>query len=157
MKILKLLLVLFIWQNLYAKDINFDKMIENANNNNKQIMIFFHMEHCPWCNQMIDLSLSKQDVKDTINQYFVYTDIDVESEGIVLYNNEEYSKIDFAREYNIYYYPTTIMIDNNIIVQNINGYRNKNKFTSQIKYIGTKSYKDMTLKEFIANEDFEND
>jgi thioredoxin-related protein len=153
----KFLLLFILPLYLYANDINFDTIVKQSSKQNKQVMVFFHMEHCPWCHKMIDVSLSKQDVQDTINKYFTYIDVDIETSGNILYKNQTYSKRDFAREFNIYFYPTTLMFDDGIVIKNINGYRNKNKFTNLIKYIGTKSYKDMTIKEFIANEDFNND
>jgi len=155
MNIKKIFLLLILSLNIYAKDINFDELVKLSNEQNKQIMVFFHMEHCPWCHKMIDVSLSDKNVMNTINKYFNYIDLDVETSGDVMYNNELISKHEFAREFNIYFYPTTLMFDDGEIVQNIKGYRNKQKFTNIIRYVGSKSYNDMNLKEFIVDLEFQ--
>ena len=156
MKFTKLLFFLVLTINIYANNINFDSLAKQAISQNKQIMVFFHMEHCPWCHKIINESLSDKNIQSTIKKYYMYIDIDVETSGEIIYNNKKLSKKEFANKFNIYLYPTTLMIDN-IVVKNIIGYRNKNKYTSLIKYVGTKSYRSMDIKEFIANEDFNND
>jgi len=155
MNLKKIFLLLVLVINIYANEINFDELVKQSNKQNKQIMVFFHMEHCPWCHKMIDISLSDKKVMQTINKYFNYVDLDVETNGDVIYNNEVLSKHEFAREFNIYFYPTTLMFDDGEIVQNIKGYRNKQKFTNIIRYVGSKSYNTMNLKEFIIDLEFQ--
>ena len=157
MKYLKVIVFCILTLNIYAKDINFDDMMIQANKQNKQVMVFFHMEHCPWCHQMINESLSDINIINTIKKYFIYTDMDVETSGNVMYKGETISKRTFARQFNIYFYPTTLMFKNSEVVEDIKGYRNKNKYINLIKYIGTNSQNEMTLKEFIAELDFEGD
>ena len=157
MKYFKIALFVILSLNIYAKDINFDDMVQEAKKQNKQVMIFFHMEHCPWCHQMINESLSDINIMKTIKKYFIYTNIDVEISGDVIYKGKAISKRTFARKYNIYFYPTTLMFKNGEVVEDIKGYRNKNKYTNVIKYIGTNSQDTMTLKEFIAELDFMGD
>jgi len=157
MKFLNILIVLLFIININAKDIDFDSMIKEANIKNKQVMVFFHMEHCPWCHKMIDISLKDENVINIKKFNFIYIDVDVESSGFIIYKNNKISKRKFARKFNIYFYPSILMFDNGKKVEHIKGYRNKNKFTNIIKYIGSKSYKDIGIKEFIANEDFNSD
>jgi thioredoxin-related protein len=157
MKYFKIILFFLLSFNIYAQDINFDDITTLANNQNKQVMVFFHMKHCPWCHQMIDESINDKSIIKIIKKYFIYTSIDIETSGDVLYQGKTISKIDFARKFNIYFYPTTLMFNNKEIVENIKGYRNKNKYTNIIKYIGSHSQYKMTLKEFIAELDFQND
>ena len=155
MKFLKLLVFLVFTINIYANNINFDSLVKQAKSQDKLVMVFFHMEYCPWCHKIINESLSDKNLQKVISKYYIYVDINTQTPGKIIYNKKEYSKNKFANKFNIYVYPTTIMFDNNNIVQNIVGYRNKNKYSSLIKYVGTKSYKNMDIKEFIANEDFD--
>jgi thioredoxin-related protein len=46
------------------------------------------------------------------------------------------------------------MFDNGKKIYSIKGYRNKNKFTNLIKYVGTKSYKEIDIYNFITNQEF---
>jgi len=155
MKKIKLLLLIFLTLNLYSSDIDFDKIIKQSKEQNKQIMVFFHMKHCPWCHKMIDDSLKDENIMNQIKKDFIYVSIDVENKNKLIYNKKSINKIDFARKYNIHFYPTTLMFDDMIVVQRIRGYRNKQKFENIVKYIATKSNKNMTLKEFIVDLEFE--
>ena len=154
MKKIKLILLILLSLNLYSSDINFDNIIKKSKTQNKQIMVFFHMEHCPWCHKFINESLKDKKIMSLIKQDFIFIDIDVETSGKLIYENKSLEKIDFARKYNIYFYPTTLMFNNMKIVQKVRGYRNKKKFINIIKYVASKSYKSMTLKEFIVDLEF---
>jgi len=152
---LKLLLLILLSINIYAKDIDFDKIIKVSKEQNKQIMVFFHMEHCGWCHKLIDESLNDKNIKTMINKDFNFISLDVETIGDIIYNNKKIKKLDFARDYEVYFYPTILIFDNNELVVRIKGYRNKDKFKNIINYIAKKAYKTMTLNEFIKNQEFD--
>ena len=154
MKKIKLLLLILLSVNIYASDINFDDIIKQSKKEDKQIMVFFHMEHCGWCHKMIDDSLSDKTIKKIIKDKFIFVDIDVESSGNIIFENKSVEKIDFARKYKVWFYPTTIVFENMIQIQRVRGYRNKTKFLNIVKYLSSKSYKDMTLKEYIVDLEF---
>lgn len=147
---LLLISILFIITG-YSKIIDMDKIL----NNNKQVMVFFYMQHCPWCHKMMRESLRVEDIQK-INRYFFYIDIDVEDNSKIIYNKQMISKIDFAKKFNIYFYPTTLFFENGKKIYNIKGYQNKVKFRYTTKYIDSKSYKTMDINEFITNENFIN-
>jgi thioredoxin-related protein len=154
MKIIKLLLLIFLSLNLYSSDINLDNIIKQSKQQNKQIMVFFHMKHCGWCHKMINDTLENESIKKIINDKFVFVDIDVETSGNIIFENKTIDKINFARKYKVWFYPTTLIFENMKIIQRIKGYRNKNKFTNILLFISSNSYKDYTLKEFIINQEF---
>ena len=154
MKKIKLLLLILLSINLYSSDINFDDIIKQSKKQDKQIMIFFHMEHCGWCHKMIDDSLSDKSIAKIIKDKFIFVDIDVETSGNIIFENKSIEKIDFARKYKVWFYPTTLVFENMELIQRVRGYRNKVKFLNIVKYLSSKSYKNMTLKEFIVNLEF---
>jgi len=154
MKKIKLLLLILLSINLYSSDINFDDIIKQSKKQDKQIMVFFHMEHCGWCHKMIDDSLSDKSIKKIIKDKFIFVDIDVETSGNIIFENKSIEKIDFARKYKVWFYPTTLVFENMELIQRVRGYRNKVKFLNIVKYLSSKSYKNMTLKEFIVNLEF---
>ena len=154
MKKIKLLLLILLSVNIYASDINFDDIIKQSKKEDKQIMVFFHMEHCGWCHKMIDDSLSDKSIKKIIKDKFIFVDIDVETSGNIIFENKSVDKIDFARKYKVWFYPTTIIFENMKQIQRVRGYRNKTKFLNIVKYLSSKSYKNMTLKEYIIDLEF---
>jgi len=155
MQKIKLLLLILLSLNLYSSDINFDDIILKSKKQNKQIMVFFHMEHCGWCHKMINDSLSDKTIKKIIKDKFIFVDIDVETSGNVIYQNKSIEKIDFARKYKVWFYPTTLIFEDMELIQRVRGYRNKTKFLNIVLYLSSKSYKTMTLKEYIVNSEFD--
>jgi len=154
MKKIKLLLLILLSINLYSSDINFDDIINQSKKQNKQIMVFFHMEHCAWCHKLINESLKDKSIMDNINKNFIFVDIDVETSGNIIFENKTIEKTDFARKYKVWFYPTTLMFNDMRLVQRIRGYRNKPKFINIINYVASKSYETMTLKEYIVDLEF---
>jgi thioredoxin-related protein len=112
------------------------------------------MEHCGWCHKMINDSLSDKTIAKIIKDKFIFVDIDVETSGNIIFENKAIEKIDFARKYKVWFYPTTIVFEDMKQIQRVRGYRNKIKFLNIVKYLSSKSYRTMTLKEFIVDLEF---
>ena len=52
--------------------LNINNIVNNATNNNKQVMVFFHMSHCGYCIRMKNRTLTNPQVKSYIDKHFVF-------------------------------------------------------------------------------------
>lgn len=158
MNILKILILLFILHiATYAEVINIDKMAIEAKKQEKQLLIFFHMTRCGACKKMIKTSLHSPEITDQISSGFILIDMNIDDDKSVVYKNFLGSIHDFARTLNIHLYPSTIFIGaDNEVKYHLIGYRDKDKFSTIIEYVSTKSYDSMDLDKFINEKEFNN-
>ena len=131
-------------------DFNIDKLSVQATKENKVVMIYFHMKYCPYCKRMNKKTINAKNIKKQLSKYFIVPDININNNGIITHKNFQGSKKDFAKKLGISLYPTVVFIDNNNVVYKVRGYRNKNKFVEILKFITSKSYKEMDFEDFLV-------
>ncbi len=134
----------------YAQDYKIDDISIQTKKDNKHVMIFFHMTHCPYCEKMLRKTFKARNISKQVKKYFTFVDINKDDDGKVFYKDFQGTKSEFAKELKVNLYPTIIFLDNNKIVHRFKGYRNKNKFVEILKYITTKSYNSMDFETFLV-------
>ena len=127
-----ILMLLLINLSLFSKEINM------RNETNKLTLIYFEMSHCPYCRKMHKESFDDEKIKDFIENNFVYKNINIEKNDIVIYQNETYDTGDFAKTIDVFFFPSVLFMDkNNKIVEHVKGFRNYDKFTYILKYMAS--------------------
>lgn len=150
-----LILILSLQALLFAKIINVDNITTQAKQQNKQVLIFFHMTNCGACKKMIRLSLNDKKIIQQIDKDFIYLDLNINDDDNIIYKDFKGSIHKFARSLDIHLYPSTIFIGKDDEVKyHLVGYRDKEKFSTVIEYVSTMSYNKMTLDSFIDEKDF---
>lgn len=158
-KIFKILLLLsFISTISYGKDIDINKVLEEAKIKDKQVMFFFHIPRCPYCERMLKKNFKDENILAIIKKYFLLVDIYTADEKKVVFNDFKGTPKEFAKHIGASAYPATLFMnkDGKIIHKAI-GYRNIGEYSDELKYIGTKSYKKIDLDTFIMNMELEED
>jgi thioredoxin-related protein len=141
----------------YAELINIDNIANEAKKQNKQLLIFFHMTRCGSCKKMIKNSIENLEIRKQISKDFIYIDMNINNDDIIVYKNFKGSIHNFARSFDIHLYPSTIFIGlDNEVKYHLVGYRDKEVFSTIIEYVSTKSYETMDLELFINEKEFKN-
>ena len=153
-----LLIFGFIITSIYANDININQKIKEAKKQNKQIMMFFHIPRCPYCDRMLDKNFKEPKILDLIKNSFILIDIYTADKRKVIFKEFKGTTKEFAELIGTSAYPATIFMDQNskVTYKSI-GYRNIQEYINEIKYIATKSYKKIKLETFIINLEMEED
>lgn len=158
MKYIKIILLFLILNiSLYGTDLNIDILSKEAKKYNKQLLLFFHMTYCPYCEKMLEENFKDKKFLKEFNKNFILVDINVNDSGNIIYKEFNGDRSDFAYEYDVRFYPTTKFINDDKITYSVKGYRNKEKFDLILKYVKTKSYGKMTLEEFIDEVEMADD
>jgi thioredoxin-related protein len=144
-----LLLVISFSLTLSAQTIDFNQINKEASAQHKTVLVFFHTEHCPYCNKMIKEQFGNPTIRPNIDKEFYFVDIKLDDEDKIIYKDFKGTASKFADFFHIQFYPTILFMENNVVVSNIKGYRNKDKFGVILKYIASKSYESMDLETFI--------
>ena len=149
LKIIFLFLTFSIYSYAASSDINIDKLTQQANKENKHVLVFFHMDYCPYCEKMIDESFEDKKIKAQLKKDFIIVDVNINDDENIIYNDFKGDKSEFSKEMDISFYPTILFLDNeNYVAYTLRGYREKDVFQRVLKFIKTKSYEDMDFSEY---------
>jgi len=160
--IIKLFFSFLVLQtSLFSQDINIDKIVQQANKSDKNVIIYLHRIGCSYCNTMGEFTLDDDDVIDYIDQNFKLVHINVSLEDTITFHGKVTGGICFAKDIGYNFYPSTIFLDESANVKySTVGYRNEVEFLHILKYVHTGTYKNMDLKKYkkimgyTINEDY---
>ena len=126
--VLSLILSVAFGQALWLSD--FDKAVDVANREGKNLMIYFSSDHCPYCWQMENYVLVDPDVERYISDKFIIVSIDVDDmpEGL-----EEKFNV-FGTPYIVFYDPKR-----DKVISELFGSREADDFIAILKQICKKS------------------
>ncbi len=155
---LKLLLGLSIVLSADAKagqDVDFDAMLSKAKKQGTSIMIFFHMNGCEYCEDMLENNFHDEKTLSYIKKHFLHLDININHKEKVLFEGKKMGKYPFAMKYKIFSYPSTVFLDKNgKVVHTAIGYRNIKELLTDLKYVKHQKYKSMKFKDFVSEAEF---
>ncbi len=138
--------------------INLDTLSIQAKKENKHLLVYFHKFGCGFCEKMQERTLDDREIETIINQKFIFVDLGIDDEGIVVFKEFKGTKHNFAKSLEIDFYPSIGFIDGNrSIVYGLIGYRDKNSFEAILQYIYSGAYEKMDLEAFKTDLEFEND
>ena len=147
-----------LYANTSQNIIDIDKLSQQAKQEHKYLLLFFHKFGCGFCEKMKDVTLDDDNVEKMIEKYFIFVDIGIDDEGQVKHKNFKGTKHDYVKSLEISFYPTVGFVDgNNSIVYGVIGYRGAESFLKALQYIETESYKLMDLEAFETKLDFESE
>jgi len=138
--------------------INLNNLSIQAKKENKHLLVYFHKFGCGFCEKMQERTLDDGDIETIIDQKFIFVDLGIDDEGIVVFKEFKGTKHDFAKSLEIDFYPSVGFIDGNrSIVYGVVGYRDKKTFEVILQYIYSGAYEKMDLEAFKTQLEFEND
>ncbi len=114
--------------------------LENANENNRQLILYFHQDGCPYCKKLLDDNFSRKDIIEKMRQNFDLLEINMWGDKTVtLLTGEELSEKEFARQMKIMFTPTLIILDKKGQLQlRMNGYYAPDKFSAALDSVISK-------------------
>lgn len=115
--------------------------LEDANTNKRQVILYFHQDGCPYCKKLLDDNFTDKKIVKTMQQHFNLIEINMWGDKTVtLLSGEELSEKEFAKQMNIMFTPTLVILDNKGQSQfRMNGYYAPDKFQAALDYVLLKS------------------
>ena len=151
--------VLSIGVALNADDyLDMNLKLNVAKKQNKYMMLFFHIPHCPYCKRMLDKNFKHKKTLEEVRKNFILVDIYTKSDKRVKFKKFNGIQKEFAKFIGASAFPATIFLDKNgKTIHKAIGYRNINELLFEMKYISSHSYLKMELEPFIEKLEFEKD
>lgn len=147
-KIVFIVIINFFISNLFAdnKIINFDLI----NNQEKQTIVFLHMNNCGYCNRMKQITLQDEKIKKTIKESFSFVSINIDESDSIHFNNKIYKNRDFAYSLEVSFFPTILFLDSeNEVIYTARGFRSIEKLQHILNFMRTNAFEDMSFFEYL--------
>lgn len=143
------LIAALLQMSLHAGDINLDKLINTANKEKKHLFVWLHKTDCGYCERMKEFTLDNDIIKNIIKVDFIFTHINVYENKMVKYKHFIGSAKEFAIDTGCDFYPTSLFFDEDgELIHEAVGYKDGTSFKKILKYVSSKSYKEMDFYDY---------
>jgi len=128
--------------------------VSEAADSDKHVMLFMHLNGCPYCNKMTEENLKNAPYTAFIKENFDVIALNIKGDREVALNEAiSLTEKELAERFKVIYTPTIIFLNSdNKHVARINGYRNVGDFKHVLDYVHTKSYAKTSLAKFIDKQ-----
>ena len=140
------------WFKMSFLDLNDD--LKEANAYRRQIMLFLHLEECPYCARMLNENFREGATREFIERHFDVIGIDIRgSRTVNWFDGHEYTELTLAKMLKVYATPTIIFIDpEGKTALRLDGFRKRQAFKQALEYVQQKAYRQESLASFVAKQ-----
>lgn len=135
--------------------LNFKDDVEEAKQQGKHLMVFLHLEECPYCVKMLRENFIDGERRDTIQKNFEVIGVSIRGETELQWvDGKSYTERQLAAHLKIFATPAIVFFDfdGNKVLQ-LNGYREPRAFGQALEYVLSKRYLSETLSEYLLTRD----
>lgn len=120
----------------------------------KHLMLFMHLENCPYCKRMLDENFFAGKNKKFIQKHFDVIDINIRGSRTVEWGSGVlYTEKEVAQELKVYATPAIIFLNGKgQIVYRTNGYRSPDVLRNVLHYVTEGQYSKITLANYLAQK-----
>ncbi|WP_428087193.1 thioredoxin family protein [Candidatus Thioglobus sp.] len=136
-----------------ATFMDFSEDLEEAAEEDKHVMIYFHQNGCPYCTKLVAENFHDKDLVAKLQKSFDVIETNMWGDReLVDWQGREFSEKEFSAFMKIQFTPTLLFL--NAKGQNVlrlNGYQSIDKMHATLDYISSKKYLDQTYASYINN------
>jgi thioredoxin-related protein len=128
--------------------------LEEASQRGRHLMVFNHLEECPYCARLLDENFRSGETKDFTEKNFDVIGIDIRGgKNVEWFDGQSYTEQQVARNLKIKATPTIVFFDlkGNIVLQ-LNGYRKPAALRQALDYVHGKHYQTQTLAAYVEQQ-----
>lgn len=127
-----------------------EQALKLASENGKKILIDVYAEWCPFCQRMQSEVYKDSTVIQAISDYFIWVQINIESDNLVNFLGHEMTETQFARALENENVPTTYFLNNEgSIIGKQPGYIESETFSQLLNFVGSEAFLNKTFQEYI--------
>lgn len=126
--------------------------VDEATESNKHVMLFLHLNDCPYCYKMTEENFKNAPYTGFIKKHFDVVAINIRGDREVALNEETVlTEKELAEKLNVIYTPAVIFFNSDYkVVARINGYRTVQEFKYVLDYVQQGAYHDISLAQYIS-------
>lgn len=127
---------------------------QEAADNGKHVILFMHLNGCPYCYKMTEENFKHAPYTDFIKQHFDIIQLNIKGDREVAVNADTtMTEKELANTLKVSYTPTVVFLNGeNKTVLRLNGYRSVPAFKHALDFVQQKAYERTTLTRFIEEQ-----
>ena len=116
--------------------------LEEANDENRHIMVYFHQNGCPYCAKLVEDNFHHPEIVNKLQSHFDVIETNMWGDReLTDWNGESFTEKDFAAHMKVQFTPTLVFLDaKGTVVLRLNGYQSVDKMDKTLDYIANKTY-----------------
>ncbi len=117
----------------------------------KHLILFFHLDECPYCDRMLEESFKPAPQAQYVRQHFDAIAINVRGDREVAFNDEiTVSEKQLAEVLKVHGTPAILFLDGaNRTVARVDGYRAPERFREVLDYVASGAYRNASLADYL--------
>lgn len=131
--------------------LEFQLDIEEAAEAGKRLMVLFHQDGCPYCNQLVEINLAQRDIEQYVREHFDVVALNMWGDREVLtVGGKAYSEKTFAAALRVQFTPTLLFFDESgKVVLRLNGYQPPGEFKTALQYVAGKHERTGPYRDYV--------
>lgn len=127
-----------------------DEDVAEAAAKNRQVMVIFHQDGCPYCNAFVERNLAQKDIEETLRNKFDVIAINMWGDREVAHiDGNLYTEKTFAAALKVQFTPTILFLDDSAqLALRLNGYYDPDRFRLALDYV-TAPTRTQSFNEFL--------
>lgn len=135
--------------------LDFQDDIREARKQGKHLMVFMHLEECPYCVKMLKENFVSGERRDQIQKHFDVIGVDIRGARELMWvDGVSHTERSLATQLKIVATPAIIIFDHegNKVLQ-LNGYRDPRAFGQALDYVQAKHYRRESFPAYLMSQD----
>lgn len=122
--------------------LDFAEDLEQATDNNRHVMIYFHQNGCPYCAKLVEDNFHDNILVAKLKKYFDVIQINMfGNRALTDWQGKEFNEKEFARFMQVQFTPTLVFLNaKGTTVLRINGYQSIEKMHQVLDYVAHNKY-----------------
>ncbi len=127
--------------------LDFREDAAEAAEENKHLLLFFHVAGCPYCKKMLEDNFLHGENAKIIQANFDSIQLDLKGSREIAFNKKmTVTEANLGKALEVHYTPTILFMNaNNEVVVRLNGYRSPREFKHVLNFVKEKAYQSMDL------------
>ena len=140
------------WFKMSFLDLKDD--LKEADAHGRQLLLFLHLEECPYCARMLNENFREGATKEFIERHFDVIGIDIRgSRTVDWFDGRQYSEQALAQKLKVFITPMVVFIDpEGKTALQLSGFRKHQTFRQALEYVQQKAYRHESLASFVAKQ-----
>jgi len=138
-----------------ASFLDFRSDVEEARQQGKHVMVFLHLDECPYCARMLKENFVNGENREFMEKHFDVIGINIQgSLEVTWIDGATYSERALARHLETFATPTIVFLDSNgNKALQLVGYRDPRALRHALDYVQSKSYSGLSFDAYLAARD----
>ena len=135
--------------------LDFPEDVAEASKQGKHVMVFLHLDECPYCARMLKENFVAGDTRAFMQKHFDVIAVNVRGGTEVTWTDgAKYTERTLTRQLRSHGTPTLVFLDpQGKVVLKMTGYRDPHTLRVALEYVQTRSYREQTYAAYVASRD----